>query len=68
MFAELKIGDLVSVRGPKGNFNYTPNMCKSIGMIAGTYRSVIGIREIFVVISKLPILGGTGITPMLQVN
>ncbi|KAL1929960.1 hypothetical protein VTP01DRAFT_1114 [Rhizomucor pusillus] len=35
MFAELKIGDLVSVRGPKGNFNYTPNMCKSIGMIAG---------------------------------
>lgn len=25
----------MAVRGPKGNFNYTPNMCREIGMIAG---------------------------------
>ncbi|KAI8992581.1 hypothetical protein BDB01DRAFT_778925 [Pilobolus umbonatus] len=35
LFSELKIGDEIAVRGPKGNFNYVPNMCKSIGMIAG---------------------------------
>ncbi|KAI8886198.1 ferredoxin reductase-like protein [Backusella circina FSU 941] len=34
-FGELKIGDEVSMKGPKGNFNYTPNMCSAIGMIAG---------------------------------
>ncbi|KAF9350717.1 NADH-cytochrome b5 reductase [Mortierella sp. AD094] len=35
MFAELKIGDTINARGPKGQFNYTPNMCRAIGMIAG---------------------------------
>ncbi|KAG1085796.1 hypothetical protein G6F40_014103 [Rhizopus arrhizus] len=35
LFSELKIGDELSVRGPKGNFIYTPNMCRAIGMIAG---------------------------------
>ena len=35
MFGELSIGDTVNVRGPKGQFNYTPNMCRAIGMIAG---------------------------------
>ncbi|ORY91105.1 hypothetical protein BCR43DRAFT_498512 [Syncephalastrum racemosum] len=35
LFGELKIGDAVAVRGPKGQFNYTPNMCRAIGMIAG---------------------------------
>ncbi|GAA5801066.1 NADH-cytochrome b5 reductase [Helicostylum pulchrum] len=34
-FSELKVGDEMAVRGPKGNFNYTPNMCRAIGMIAG---------------------------------
>ncbi|KAG0284501.1 NADH-cytochrome b5 reductase [Linnemannia gamsii] len=34
-FGELSIGDSVNVRGPKGQFNYTPNMCRAIGMIAG---------------------------------
>jgi cytochrome-b5 reductase len=32
---EVAIGDCVSVKGPKGNFVYTPNMCKEISMIAG---------------------------------
>ncbi|RKO85528.1 hypothetical protein BDK51DRAFT_36118 [Blyttiomyces helicus] len=32
---ELKIGDSIKVRGPKGNFNYTPNCVRALGMIAG---------------------------------
>ncbi|KAG0088169.1 NADH-cytochrome b5 reductase [Podila epicladia] len=35
MFGELAIGDTINARGPKGQFSYTPNMCKEIGMIAG---------------------------------
>ncbi|KAG0325597.1 NADH-cytochrome b5 reductase [Dissophora globulifera] len=35
MFSELTIGDSINARGPKGQFNYTPNMCRAIGMIAG---------------------------------
>ncbi|EGW35714.1 NADH-cytochrome b-5 reductase [Spathaspora passalidarum NRRL Y-27907] len=33
--AEKKIGEHVEIRGPKGFFTYTPNMVKSLGMIAG---------------------------------
>ncbi|KAF9427959.1 NADH-cytochrome b5 reductase [Entomortierella beljakovae] len=32
---DLKVGETINVRGPKGQFNYTPNMCRAIGMIAG---------------------------------
>ncbi|GAB5585826.1 NADH-cytochrome b5 reductase [Umbelopsis nana] len=32
---ELKVGDSVAVRGPKGSFNYTPGLVRSFGMIAG---------------------------------
>ncbi|KAF7725540.1 NADH-cytochrome b5 reductase [Apophysomyces ossiformis] len=35
LFAELKLGDSIAVRGPKGNFTYTPNMVRAFGMIAG---------------------------------
>ncbi|KAF7725920.1 NADH-cytochrome b5 reductase [Apophysomyces ossiformis] len=35
LFGELKVGDMVAVRGPKGNFSYRPNMVRAIGMIAG---------------------------------
>ncbi|KAG9320447.1 hypothetical protein KVV02_003135 [Mortierella alpina] len=35
MFSELSIGDSINARGPKGQFSYTPNMCRAIGMIAG---------------------------------
>jgi len=31
----VKIGDNVRVKGPKGQFKYTPTLCKEIGMIAG---------------------------------
>ncbi|KAJ3284344.1 NADH-cytochrome b5 reductase [Rhizoclosmatium sp. JEL0117] len=34
-FGELKVGDLVKVRGPKGNFKYQANLVKTLGMIAG---------------------------------
>ncbi|KAG2222930.1 hypothetical protein INT45_012908 [Circinella minor] len=35
LFGELKLGDNIAVRGPKGNFNYTPNLVRAFGMIAG---------------------------------
>ncbi|KAF9566020.1 NADH-cytochrome b5 reductase [Mortierella alpina] len=35
MISKLAIGDQINVRGPKGQFSYTPNMCRAIGMIAG---------------------------------
>lgn len=33
--SELKIGDTIKVRGPKGAFKYEPNMVKHVSMIAG---------------------------------
>ncbi|SNX81977.1 related to cytochrome-b5 reductase [Melanopsichium pennsylvanicum] len=31
----MKIGDLISVKGPKGQMRYTPGLARQIGMIAG---------------------------------
>ena len=31
----LKVGDHIRVKGPKGQFNYSPTLCREIGMIAG---------------------------------
>ncbi|CAK1364851.1 NADH-cytochrome b5 reductase 1 [Cercospora beticola] len=33
--ATLSVGDTMKIKGPKGAFVYTPNMCRRIGMIAG---------------------------------
>jgi len=33
--ANLKIGDIIRVKGPKGNFLYTPNLVGHLSMIAG---------------------------------
>ncbi len=33
--SELKIGDMVEVKGPKGSFEYDPKNTKQLGMIAG---------------------------------
>ncbi|KAJ3332361.1 NADH-cytochrome b5 reductase [Blyttiomyces sp. JEL0837] len=55
-FAELKIGDSVKIRGPKGNFKYRSNLVSEIGMVAKASP-----------FEKLQIAGGTGITPMLQI-
>ncbi|KAI8983946.1 hypothetical protein BDF20DRAFT_911131 [Mycotypha africana] len=35
LMGELKVGDSVGMRGPKGNFSYKCNMVRHIGMIAG---------------------------------
>ncbi|KAG0178479.1 NADH-cytochrome b5 reductase [Apophysomyces sp. BC1021] len=35
LFGELEVGDRIAIRGPKGNFAYSPNMVRAIGMIAG---------------------------------
>lgn len=35
IFAGLKIGDKIRVKGPKGNFVYTPGLCDHFSMIAG---------------------------------
>ncbi|GAA6043668.1 hypothetical protein JCM8097_008597 [Rhodosporidiobolus ruineniae] len=34
-FSELKVGDYVDVKGPKGQMRYGPGFAKNIGMIAG---------------------------------
>ena len=31
----LKIGDKIRVKGPRGQFNYTPTLSREVGMIAG---------------------------------
>lgn len=33
--SQLKVGDKIEVRGPKGFFNYTPNMVHHLNMVAG---------------------------------
>lgn len=62
------MGDKIGVRGPKGAFTYSPNMTKEIGMVAGkkTKGRIIYKNALFITKSK--IIGGTGITPMLQVQ
>jgi len=45
----LKIGDTIDVKGPKGKFNYTPNMKRSLGMLAGG----TGITPMFQIIQAV---------------
>ncbi|KAI9344134.1 hypothetical protein BD770DRAFT_397764 [Pilaira anomala] len=33
--SNMKVGETIGVRGPKGGFIYTPNMVREIGMVAG---------------------------------
>ncbi|CAN6645226.1 NADH-cytochrome b5 reductase 1 [Trichomonascus vanleenenianus] len=35
IIGNLNIGDSIRVKGPKGQFRYTPNMCREINMVAG---------------------------------
>ncbi|KAJ3364697.1 NADH-cytochrome b5 reductase [Allomyces javanicus] len=49
LVAELEIGETISVKGPKGQFKYTPNMVRAIGMIAGG----TGITPMFQVIQAV---------------
>lgn len=34
-FREMRVGDFLSVKGPKGRFKYTPGQVRAFGMIAG---------------------------------
>lgn len=45
----LKIGDNLQVRGPKGFFTYTPNMVKEFGMVAGG----TGITPMYQIITEI---------------
>lgn len=50
---ELKIGDSIKVRGPKGNFNYTPGMVQSLVMVAGG-TGITPMYQILTAIAKNP--------------
>ncbi|CAH1756777.1 10239_t:CDS:2 [Entrophospora sp. SA101] len=38
-FAELEIGQTISVKGPKGQFKYTPGLVRALGMIAAIVKN-----------------------------
>ncbi|KAJ5083911.1 Riboflavin synthase-like beta-barrel [Penicillium alfredii] len=59
---ELKIGDVMKVRGPKGAMVYTPNMCRHIGMIAGGTGITPMLQIIKAIIRNRPRNGGNDTT------
>ncbi|KAJ5585572.1 NADH-cytochrome b5 reductase 1 [Penicillium hispanicum] len=59
---ELKIGQTMKVRGPKGAMVYTPNMCRHIGMIAGGTGITPMLQVIEAIIRNRPRNGGTDTT------
>lgn len=59
---ELKIGDTMKVRGPKGAMVYTPNMCRHIGMIAGGTGITPMLQVIEAIIRNRPRNGGNDTT------
>ncbi|KAI9891717.1 MAG: NADH-cytochrome b5 reductase [Vezdaea aestivalis] len=60
--AGLQVGQTLKVRGPKGNMVYTPNMCKSIGMIAGGTGITPMLQIIRAIVRGRPRNGGTDTT------
>ncbi|KAJ5369749.1 NADH-cytochrome b5 reductase 1 [Penicillium cataractarum] len=59
---ELKVGDTMKVRGPKGAMVYTPNMCRHIGMIAGGTGITPMLQVIEAIIRNRPRNGGNDTT------
>ncbi|CAG8234015.1 unnamed protein product [Penicillium nalgiovense] len=59
---ELKIGDNMKVRGPKGAMVYTPNMCRHIGMISGGTGITPMLQVIKAIIRNRPRNGGNDTT------
>ncbi|KAG0160969.1 hypothetical protein PDIDSM_8501 [Penicillium digitatum] len=59
---ELKIGDKMKVRGPKGAMVYTPNMCRHIGMISGGTGITPMLQVIKAIIRNRPRNGGNDTT------
>lgn len=60
--AELKVGQTMKVRGPKGAMVYTPNMCRHIGMIAGGTGITPMLQIIKAIIRNRPRNGGNDTT------
>ncbi|KAJ9302021.1 hypothetical protein DTO271G3_887 [Paecilomyces variotii] len=60
--ANMKIGDKMKVRGPKGAMVYTPNMCRHIGMIAGGTGITPMLQVIKAIIRNRPRNGGNDTT------
>ena len=59
---ELKVGQTMKVRGPKGAMVYTPNMCRHIGMIAGGTGITPMLQIIEAIIRNRPRNGGNDTT------
>ncbi|CAI7655489.1 unnamed protein product [Penicillium glandicola] len=59
---ELKVGDNMKVRGPKGAMVYTPNMCRHIGMISGGTGITPMLQVIKAIIRNRPRNGGNDTT------
>ncbi|KAJ6188153.1 Riboflavin synthase-like beta-barrel [Penicillium mononematosum] len=59
---QLKIGDNMKVRGPKGAMVYTPNMCRHIGMISGGTGITPMLQVIKAIIRNRPRNGGNDTT------
>ncbi|KAJ5635789.1 NADH-cytochrome b5 reductase 1 [Penicillium longicatenatum] len=55
---ELKVGQTMKVRGPKGAMVYTPNMCRHIGMISGGTGITPMLQIIEAIIRNRPRNGG----------
>ncbi|KAJ5884443.1 NADH-cytochrome b5 reductase 1 [Penicillium tannophilum] len=55
---ELKVGQTMKVRGPKGAMVYTPNMCRHIGMISGGTGITPMLQVIEAIIRNRPYNGG----------
>lgn len=60
--SELKVGQTMKVRGPKGAMVYTPNMCRHIGMIAGGTGITPMLQIIEAIIRNRPRNGGNDTT------
>lgn len=58
----LEVGDNMKVRGPKGAFVYTPNMCRRIGMIAGGTGVTPMLQVVKAIIRNRPRNGGNDTT------
>lgn len=59
---ELKVGDVMKVKGPKGAMVYTPNMSRHIGMIAGGTGITPMLQIIRAIIRNRPRNGGNDTT------
>ncbi|KAJ5637734.1 NADH-cytochrome b5 reductase 1 [Penicillium lividum] len=59
---ELKVGQTMKVRGPKGAMVYTPNMCRHIGMISGGTGITPMLQVIEAIIRNRPRNGGNDTT------